>query len=60
MIMNGVSTGESYPYMVESSLMHDLHCTYDELLAMPYDLIEVLVMELSARNKWIRKKQEQG
>ena len=56
--MHGVNSGESYPYMFELALMRDLSCTYDELLAMPFDLLEVALAEMNARNKWTRKAQE--
>lgn len=56
--MHGVSTGEVYPYQVELAVMRDMGWSWDDLRAAPYDLVEVALIEMNARNKWSRKKQE--
>lgn len=56
--MHGVSLGERWPYDVEISVMREMHWSWSDLREAPFDLIDVIVTEMSASNRWQRKKQE--
>lgn len=56
--MHGISTGDSYPYDIELAIMREMHWSWSQLQEAPFDMLNVILAEISARNKWQRKKQE--
>lgn len=56
--MHGISTDEHYPYDWQIAVMREMHWSWSDLLEAPYDMPEIILAELGARNKWARKKRE--